>query len=311
MRRTSTMVAVVLALTGCVVDTETETRVAEITNGGAAIGSDAVVGVMLDGVTVCTGTLISPAVVLTAGHCVAVGPEAIFVGSSATETTEVIDIVRSATALGYQWPELHDDVGLLGLAYAASPVPIDVYRESLDDFAGADIRIVGFGATDGLGAGLGEKREGHTRIAELDADSFTYHPEPSQTCLGDSGGPALHTVKEEQEAVVGVTSAGDPDCERFAISGRIDRYVDDLIDPFVEQHESGLAGCSTSSHASSECAWVLVASLLAVAARRRRPPLERNVDSAIPDPRRRRSSALRALPRATADQFGDNRSGFL
>ena len=81
-------------------------------------------------------------------------------------------------------------------------------------FKGRDIRIVGFGAPAGGGGQDTDlrKRTGDTKIESYGNDDFRMHATPSQTCNGDSGGPALATI-DGKEVVIGLTSSGDADCK--------------------------------------------------------------------------------------------------
>src|SRR5436190_1819679 len=77
--------------------------------------------------------------------------------------------------------------------------------------AGIALRLVGFGRTGATDTSAPRKREGTSLIASLAANDFAFAPSPSQTCEGDSGGPAFATL-DGAERVVGVTSSGDPQC---------------------------------------------------------------------------------------------------
>src|SRR5262249_30740045 len=76
---------------------------------------------------------------------------------------------------------------------------------------------------------------------------------PSQTCEGDSGGPAFATVGGI-ETVVGTTSSGDALCTMQARDMRVDAYVSAFIAPYLSATAEGAAGPGDRCFYAAHCA---------------------------------------------------------
>ena len=168
----------------------------------------------------CTGVLIGPDLVMTAGHCnrdveqVVVGTADHSVGG------EVIDVYQS-----YSHPDFWTtfDVALLHLAEEASTPPRMLARDCVVErylYDGAEVAIVGFGATDPQADEWGTQLyEAFTTIGDADCSDLSRGCNQAvspggeliaggngaDSCNGDSGGP-LYLLTEEGEFLVGITS---------------------------------------------------------------------------------------------------------
>ena len=124
-----------------------------------AVGNDSIWG--------CTGTLIAPDVVLSAGHCVNYATR-IFIGNNVEKTGKVV-----AVKARHQHPDYHkgkqNDLMVLVLAEKVKNVPPrKLASKSLIDKA-TDGRVVGFGRTDPKGLfGYGIKRMVDVPVASND-----------------------------------------------------------------------------------------------------------------------------------------------
>ncbi|MEJ7600468.1 MAG: trypsin-like serine protease [Kofleriaceae bacterium] len=172
---------------------------------------------------VCSGTLIAPDVVLTAGHCIAAGPVEVLV-DSVDYTKPGGDRIAVKWSRAYPDWEHRYDIGVIMLEHVARPKPrmlasACTVREHL--VAGAEVRAVGFGLASESGT------DANTRLREallpvidptctLDAaceGSIAPHGEfiaggnGTDTCFGDSGGPVFLETPEGP-VLAGVTSRG-------------------------------------------------------------------------------------------------------
>ena len=198
---------------------------APIYNGQPTGSFTAVVAVLVlngdDSTALCSGTLIAPTVVLTAGHCLSLAPKAAKVFVFPDGTTQVAyDAIRYSVHPDFTLSRLAvDDVSVLVLQTAVagvSPQPL-VSRRPRPGTRGT---IVGFG-DDAFGS-VGVKRDGAVRLTRCPravrrvgiapgqlSGSLCWRPKRrgQDTCQGDSGGPLL-----VRDAVAGVTSGGFPSC---------------------------------------------------------------------------------------------------
>jgi secreted trypsin-like serine protease len=90
--------------------------------------------------------------------------------------------------------------------------------------------VVGFGLPGPDVDAVLRKRQGFARISGFEIDRFSVDGEPSQPCLGDSGGPAF--IRDgEREPIAGVHSGGGSDCSGGAYETRVAVHL-----PFIDAH---------------------------------------------------------------------------
>ena len=211
----------------------------------------------------CTGTLIAPDVVLTAGHCVEVPPQARSFTLYFTLTRDVSDYGAPQFQLPARTVEVrrfeahpgwrgiqqmgqprglgeHDDIALL---YLDTPID-DVAPAALADpemadeiFRGAVVQIAGYGqrTTEMPRPGMRPPPSGvqfHATseiadVGEAEMQVGTVFPTP-QKCHGDSGGPSYMDIDDgrlPRRRLVGVTSRGYNDDSDCEVGG-VDTRVD-------------------------------------------------------------------------------------
>lgn len=264
------------------VSEKTGTTKQAIVDGEDDNGDRAVVALLQGGKVFCTGVLITSSVVATAAHCVTpTPPEQIYFGSDpSTKKGTFIAVTTTRAHPDFDEDSLENDVAVVGLATEAPVAPLNIVTTEFDaSFVGREIRLIGFGATGPDQTAHLRKRTGTTVITSYTDDDFRFRPAPSQTCVGDSGGPALTKVGDH-EAIIGLTSSGDSNCMTYGRHMRIGRYL-----PFLQGYAKAYSiptgpatvensGCSMSGSApargSSGAALFLVLGCLAVSRARAR-----------------------------------------
>jgi endonuclease G len=234
----------------CTIEGPSTAQIDQEVIGGAAAPAGKwpdTVAVLWDGEQGCTGTLVAPNVVVTAGHCVGGGaPNGVLIAASklsAPQEGETISVMR---AIDYPNSQNSIDAGILILskpATKATPRPIASGWIKFDVKNGAQVQLVGFGATDRDGnVSTDSLMEATTTITDYNCSmsagcSTAAKPDGElgaggmgiDTCPGDSGGPA-YLLTEYGTFLIGITSRGYDDnmyyCSEGGIYGRADKIVD-------------------------------------------------------------------------------------
>lgn len=192
--------------------------------GGSKVPSGAwpdVVAVIAEAGT-CSGTLVAPDVVITAGHCIDIDPHEVVLAT--TDYTRGGERIAVKSARAYpDWWERYDAGVLILERPARTPPRIVASACTANELLkmGTPLRIVGFGATtpagDDFNTGLYE-----ATIPVLDAycetdescgeaarpkGEFTAGGRGTDSCFGDSGGPAFVDTPAGP-ALIGVVSRG-------------------------------------------------------------------------------------------------------
>ncbi len=276
---------------------------AEPVVGGTTVPAGAYpdVALVVAPMALCTGTLIAPDVVLTAGHCIDTNPKEVLIGSiDYLQPAGEVIAVKSATA--YPSWETQFDVGVLVLDHAstAKPRPIAAACTAKGLEIGATLKLVGFGLTTASGTGDNTKLH-QTNLTVIDpscADDASCAAavapngeliaggDGKDSCFGDSGGPLYL-----DDALIGVVSRGigssAKPCGGAGVYVRADRVVAWIerttgrtiaratcdapadgpgSDQMAAPTDSG--GCSTGTGVAGWLALVLVVASAVVLARR-------------------------------------------
>ncbi len=192
----------------------------------------------------CTGTVVSPNVILTAGHCaVDEGTGVTVPAADYTVVTgahnlndisggQVLSVSRVLPAPTFNLSTLHDDASLLVLSSptSAPAIPLAGSADSALTATGTSVAIAGWGLTNGNDqtSAPAQLQQASTAIATdrtctrpygsgYDATTMVCGSDPTSprhvsTCNGDSGGPLLARDSSGTWTEAGLTSWGAAGC---------------------------------------------------------------------------------------------------
>ena len=206
----------------------------------------------------CTGTLITPRVVLSAGHCgegipleLVVQLGQAYFGSDVTEAEHAIGFSDLIVHPDYEAlessPTSQDlgayDFGILVLAedapVAATPIRFD---EITEKDIGTEMVSVGFGVTSSAGYGSGTKRSAVLTLDDLQEMFLISYSNTNKNdaniCSGDSGGPQFVLEEDGSWVQWSVHSWGDANCSYSSGSTRTDLVGEWILDQVESVHGS-------------------------------------------------------------------------
>ena len=207
----------------------------------------------------CTGTLIAPDWVMTAGHCGSITGSAVatpvsfppalidvYIGSNRSGQGELVPVSQAIVSPDYIATQGYD-VTLLKLSRAAGAAPTQVAGagETASWAPGSLETIVGWGATSEGGDTPDTLQEAQVPVTtdaycggaydEFDAATMICagYPEGGvDTCQGDSGGPMFGTTASGVRRLVGATSFGEG-CARPGKPGVYARVADTTLREWI------------------------------------------------------------------------------
>lgn len=174
----------------------------------------AAVGAFIQGpYPTCTGTLITPRVVLSAGHCTTVVRGTPFVlGDDAARPTAKAIVLAVARR-----PEAD-----VMLAYLSRDMPVEPLALGGPPVVDGIVQTVGYGRTTADASGNTQRWWLVEPIRTVGPDEFAVYGQGEHgLCLGDSGGPAL-MMQGGDPVVVGTLSQGEQDCTGTDLFKRTD-----------------------------------------------------------------------------------------
>lgn len=252
---------VLVGCTGAAVDVSLESE--EVGGRGQAIvggtldtGDPAVVSLTEHGSPFCTGTLIGPHTVLTAGHCIeSTVPTAVHIGTYAYQPVQIVPVASAVVNPNYQGRiGIGQDIALVRLATGVTGIPAIPLNETALTNAdiGKPLRHVGFGVTSMANhSSSGTKYQVSVPIRALQ-NGEVESGAPGQTpCSGDSGGPGFFTGTDGVERVAGVVSYGDAYCSgQSGWDTRVDRHVAWIRGTSADWEE---ATCAAGDRCKTDC----------------------------------------------------------
>jgi len=221
----------------------------------------------------CTGTVVAPRVILTAGHCVEdiesssiVEPELIAVATGVSNLKKIQGAQISKVERVLAYPEfdptqLHGDAGLLILTapVTAPPIALATSADAALYEPGDELTVAGWGIDNrNTGHAPNQLQSATVPIEEpsrCKEGTRRYYPffDPSRqvcaidapkfhitTCHGDSGGPAIATRTDGTPVEIGVTSLGDGSCNPAspAVFTRVDQ-ISSWVQSWIDAVEAG------------------------------------------------------------------------
>lgn len=207
-----------------------------------------VVPVWVGGSSLCSGTLVTQQVVLTAAHCVygQSGPFQISVGGSTLNNGRLIDVDATWYHPRYDASFSQNDIALLHLKTPAGVPRLGVLPRSKMKSVGKKFLIVGWGRdqngmitgklhklslNDQAGASRKFFKTNFNPITMIGAGRF-FADEVlyGGGCTGDSGGPLYQGAEGASRTILGLTSFGARGCTVYqpTVFTRVDFYVSEI-----------------------------------------------------------------------------------
>lgn len=180
-----------------------------------------------EGQGLCTGTLISNDLVLTAAHCVDGNPQQIAIvfapkvqGVNASQFIRG-DIFTQNNLWKHPTQKGHGDLALIHFngAIPNGYQPTNLADKKLDLPQGTKVLLAGYGVTDGTReSGSGVLRETNTTVVgENSPTEIVTDGRQTSVCFGDSGGPGFVQIKNEFVQWGVASSVSNHECNGYSV----------------------------------------------------------------------------------------------
>ena len=236
-----------------------------IIGGGADAVHDSVVSIVAhvdaSAPELCSGTVIAPRVVLTAGHCTLGQDPAglvVGVGPSASAPTRVLAVAGVVTFPRYRGVDDlpgGTDLGAILLAEDAGLPSVPLLAGDAGALLGGPVTVVGYGQSSASDLeSSGTRRAAVTSVSAVCSAMLSFGDATTNACHGDSGGPLLLAGDAGGESLAAVVSYGDElHCATASRAVRVDRYASWIADVLAGVASSDGGACADCPPAAADC----------------------------------------------------------
>jgi V8-like Glu-specific endopeptidase len=167
----------------------------------------------------CSGVLVHPRIVIYAGHCGQQGE----VQFGNTDAGFTISINYEDCQVHPEWTLSGNDIAFCELPVEVTDIPFVHMLGAAEPLpqVGELVTLVGYGETE-AGATNGYKNFGQAPYINIEEGELRIGGNGTDTCSGDSGGPAMAMQADGTWRVIGITSKADGGSD---LCGGISRYT--------------------------------------------------------------------------------------